>query len=90
MEPASRGMWVPYRPGMARSRVVATGYSIHITEVSSQYRGREDGRQGVEPCFGIVPGTEQYLAARFCYKLDVYGSVHRDTNFLFSTGATAC
>jgi hypothetical protein len=67
---------------MARSQVVATGYSIQITEVSSQYRGKEDGRLGVDPSFGIVPGTKQYLAARFCYKLDVHGSVHQNTNLI--------
>jgi Na+/alanine symporter len=43
-----------------------------ITEVSSQYRGREDGRQGVAPSFGIVPGPKQFLVARFCYVTQCY------------------
>jgi len=85
MEPASHGMWVPYRPGMARSQVLATGYSIQITEINSKYKGREDGRQGVDPSFGIVPGTKQYLAARFRYKLDVLESAHHNTNLIEMT-----
>lgn len=64
---------------MACSQVVSIEYSIQITEVSSQYRGIEDGRQGVAPRFGIVPGTKQFLASRFCYVTKSYTGLGTET-----------